>query len=83
MSPIRALSEARRFNVRITLNHGKLALRATAKPPDHVVDMLREAKPGIVALLCSPIRPAGYSDAEWLAAVLDADRLSYPFRLVT
>ncbi len=26
------------------------------------------------------VRPAGYSDAEWLAAVADADRLGYPPR---
>jgi hypothetical protein len=38
---------------------------------------------GIAAILLCPIRPAGYSNEVWLEAVLDADRLGYPFRWTT
>jgi hypothetical protein len=46
-----------------------------------LLDRLRRNKPEIVALLrqaACAIRPAGYSDVEWLAAVADAQRLGYP-----
>jgi hypothetical protein len=60
---------------------GNLALKTPAKPPDDLLDRLRRNKPEIVALLrqaACAIRPAGYSDVEWLAAVADAQRLGYP-----
>ena len=44
---------------------------------------LKANKSGIVALLrqaACAVRPAGYSDAEWLAAIADAKRLGYPPR---
>ena len=48
---------------------------------DDLLDRLRRNKPEIVALLrqaACAIRPAGYSDVEWLAAIADAQRLGYP-----
>jgi hypothetical protein len=65
------------------LNGNNLALKAPAKPPDALLDKLKANKAEIVALLrqaACAVRPAGYSDAEWLAAIADAKRLGYPPR---
>jgi hypothetical protein len=75
------ISEAIERGISLSLNRGNLALKAAAKPPDDLLDRLRRNKPEIVALLrqaACAIRPPGYADVEWLAAVADAQRLGYP-----
>jgi hypothetical protein len=81
LSAVALLREASKSGVWIGLDGDKLALRAKARPPDELLDRLRRNKPEIVALLrqaACAIRPAGYSDVEWLAAVADAHWLGYP-----
>ena len=77
------IREASKAGVWIGLDGDKLALEAPKKLPDALLAKIKANKPYIIALLrqaaCS-VRPAGYSDAEWLAAVADADRLGYPPR---
>jgi hypothetical protein len=70
MTATEALQAARRFNVQINLCGGDLTLDAPEAPPKHVLDALRENKPEIIAILRASIRPAGYSDDEWLACPL-------------
>ena len=81
LSAVALIREAARSGVWVGLDGDKLALKARARPPDDLLDRLRRNKPEIVALLrqaARAIRPAGYSDVEWLAAVADAQRLGYP-----
>ena len=76
MTAVTFIREAAKSGVWVGLNGGNLALKAPAKPPDALL-----VKPEIVALLrqaACAVRPAGYSDAEWLAAIADAKRLGYP-----
>ncbi len=83
MSAANLIREAASAGVWIGLNGDRLALRARARPRDDLLDRLRRSKPEIVALLrqaACAVRPAGYRDTEWLAAVADADRLGYPPR---
>jgi TubC N-terminal docking domain len=83
LSAANLIREASRHGVWVGLNGDKLALRAPAKPPDELIARLKANKPYIIALLrnaACAVRPAGYTDAEWLAAVSDADRLGYPPR---
>lgn len=77
MKATEAFQAARQFNVQIKLCGDNLALDAPEAPPEWVLDALRENKPQIVAILRASIRPAGYSDDAWLAAVSDAVRLGY------
>jgi hypothetical protein len=77
MKATEAFQAARQFNVQIKLCGDNLALDAPEAPPERVLDALRENKPQIVAILRASIRPAGYSDDAWLAAVGDAVRLGY------
>jgi TubC N-terminal docking domain len=86
MSAANLIGEAAKSGVWIGLYGDKLALRAPGKPPDALIARLKTSKPEIIALLrqaACAVRPAGYTDAEWLAAVADADRLGYPPREVT
>jgi TubC N-terminal docking domain len=81
MSAANLIKEASRAGVWIGLDGDKLALRASAKPPDELIARLKASKAELVALLrqaASAVRPKGYCDAEWLAAVADAKRLGYP-----
>jgi hypothetical protein len=71
------LRNAARYNVRAWLEGDGMRMHAPVKPPDHIISALKENKPGIVAILRAAIRPNGYSDDEWLAAVGDAARLGY------
>jgi TubC N-terminal docking domain len=83
MSAANLIRDAARTGVWVGLDGDKLALRAPVKPPDALLAKLKANKPEIIALLrhaACAVRPAGYSDAEWLAAVADADRLGYPPR---
>jgi hypothetical protein len=81
LSAVALIREAAKSGVWIGLDGDRLALRARARPSDDLLDRLRRNKPEIVALLrqaACAIRPAGYSDVEWLAAIADAQRLAYP-----
>ena len=77
MKATEAFQAARQFNVQINLCGENLALDAPEAPPERVLDALRENKPQILAILRASIRPAGYSDDAWHAAVGDAARLGY------
>jgi hypothetical protein len=66
-----------RYNVRVWLDGDQMLMNAPVKPPEHIICALKANKPGIVAILRATIRPKGYSDDEWLAAVGDAARLGY------
>jgi hypothetical protein len=77
------LKEAAACGVRLSLNGDNLALKASAKPSAALLAKLKANKAEIVALLrqaACAVRPAGYSDAEWLAAIANAKRLGYPPR---
>jgi hypothetical protein len=79
MSAVTLIREAEKSGVWVGLNDDRLALRAKAKPPDELLTKLKANKPEIIELLrqaACAVRPAGYSDAEWLAAVADAKRLA-------
>lgn len=83
LSAVSLIREASKAGVWIGLDGDKLALKAQVKPPDALLGKIKASKPEIVALLrqaARAVRPAGYSDAEWLAAVADANRLGYPPR---
>ena len=83
MSAVTLIREAAKSGVWVGLNGGNLALKAPAKPPDALLAKLKANKAEIVALLrhaACAVRPAGYSDAEWLEAIADAKRLGYPPR---
>jgi TubC N-terminal docking domain len=80
MSAVTLIREAAKSGVWVGLNGGNLALKAAAKPPDVLLAKLKANKAEIVALLrqaACAVRPAGYSDTEWLAAIADAKRLGY------
>ena len=79
-NPYQGSRQERRW---VGLNGGNLALKAPAKPPDALLAKLKANKAEIIALLrqaACAVRPAGYSDEEWLAAIADAKRLGYPPR---
>jgi len=81
LSVLAVIKEAAECGVRVSLNGDSVALRAATKPSADLLAKLQKHKRGIVVLLrqaAVPIRPAGYSDFEWLAAVADAKRLGYP-----
>jgi hypothetical protein len=83
LSAVNLIRDAARTGVWVGLDGDKLALRARVKPPDALIARLKANKPYIIALLRNAVcavRPAGYTDTEWLAAVADADRLGYPPR---
>ena len=83
MSAANIIREAAKAGVWVGLDGDKLALRAPAKPPDELIAKIKANKPFIIALLrnaACAVRPAGYTDTEWLAAVADADRFGYPPR---
>jgi TubC N-terminal docking domain len=83
MSAVTLIREAAKSGVWFGLNGGNLVLEAPAKPPDALLAKLKANKAEIVALLrqaACAVRPVGYSDAEWLAAIADAERLGYPPR---
>jgi len=81
-STLAVLVEAHHFNVSCKLDGDNLLLSlppGTRAPiPARIVDAIRGNKPEIIAILCDPKRPKGYSDDEWLAAIVDAARLGYP-----
>jgi hypothetical protein len=75
------IREAAKAGVWIGLNGDMIALKAKAKPPDELLAKLKANKAELVALLrqaARAVRPAAYSDAEWLSAIADADQLGYP-----
>jgi hypothetical protein len=81
LSALAVIKEAAESGVRVSLNGDNVALKATVRPSMDLLARFQKHKRGIVALLrqaAVPIRPAGYSDLEWLAAVDDAKRLSQP-----
>jgi hypothetical protein len=81
LNAVTLIREASKSGVWIGLDGDKLALMAPVKPPDELIAKLKSNKASIVALLRQSVlavRPSGYSDAEWLAAVADAGRLGYP-----
>jgi hypothetical protein len=77
MTAAEILRDAARYNVRIWLDGDQMLMNAPTKPPEHIICALKANKPGIIAILRAAIRPKGYSDDEWLAAVGDAVRLGY------
>ncbi len=58
MTAAQVLSRAREAGVRIEPRGGKLCLRAPEKPPDELLDLLRQHKPEILAHLRRGIGPA-------------------------
>ena len=77
MNTANLIREAARTGVWVGLDGDKLALEAPKKPPDELIAKIKANKPYIIILLrqaACAVRPAGYFDAEWLAAVADADR---------
>jgi hypothetical protein len=80
MSALAIINEALECGVRVRLSGDSLALKAT-EPWASLLAKLKKHKAEIVALLrqeVRAVRPAGYSDLEWLAAIADAKRLGYP-----
>jgi hypothetical protein len=77
MTAAEILRDAAQHNVRVWLDGDQMLMNAPMKPPERIICALKENKPGIVAILRAAIRPTGYSDDEWLAAVGDAVRLGY------
>jgi hypothetical protein len=52
-------------------------MEAPAVPPDAVRAAIKRHKAEIVTLLKATMRPMNCSDADWLAAYVDAARLGY------
>lgn len=93
MSASHALSYLRGRGIGVELDDGDLILSRADGLPAKAIERLREMKAEIVTLLknearfrpeqidllarTAAIRPAGYSDQEWLAALADARRLGY------
>jgi hypothetical protein len=77
---IEALKSARQYRVWFHLEGDDVQIEYWPQMPAYPLARLKEASKGIAALLLSPLRPLGYSNKAWLQAVLDADRLGYPFR---
>ncbi len=81
MSALGVLKDAAECGLRVSLSGDSLALKATTKPSADLLAKLQKHKRGIVALLrqeARAVRPSGYSDLEWFAAIADAKRLGYP-----
>jgi hypothetical protein len=80
---IEALKGARQYRVWFHLEGDDLRMEYCQQMPATHLERFRKAGKGIAAILLSPLRPAGYSNEAWLEAVLDADRLGYPYRCTT
>jgi hypothetical protein len=78
MTTLETLRAAARHGVQISLDGDDLVMEAPTGPPDAVLASIKRNKSEIIILLRAALRPAGYSDVEWLAAVADAQRLGYP-----
>jgi hypothetical protein len=81
MSVANLIREASKSGVWVGLDGDNMTLAAATKPSDELIAKLRGNKASIVSLLrqaALAVRPAGYSDTEWLAAAADAGRLGYP-----
>jgi hypothetical protein len=81
MSPIEIIREISKGGVWIGLDGDDLAIRARTNPPNELLAKIKANKAALVAMLrqaARAVRPMGYSDEEWLAAVGDAKRLVYP-----
>jgi hypothetical protein len=78
MNALETLRAACAHRVQISLDGDELNMEAPAAPPDAVVAAIKRNKAEIVTLLRATMRPKGYNDDEWLAAVADAARLGYP-----
>jgi hypothetical protein len=77
MNALETLKAAARRGVQLTLDGVVLKVTGQVKPPDPVLAAIKEHKADIVALLRAAMRPKFCSDAEWLAACVDAARLGY------
>jgi hypothetical protein len=77
MRAFETLRAAGTHGVQITLDGDDLELAGPAAPPDTVLAAIKKHKAEIVTLLRAAMRPAGYSDEQWLAACIDAARLGY------
>ncbi len=77
MSALDTLRAARAAGIQLSLDGNDLVMEAPAPPPPAVVAALKQNKAEIVTLLRVAMRPQGCPDDEWLAAVVDAARLSY------
>jgi TubC N-terminal docking domain len=80
LSALAIIKEAADAGLRLQLEGERLTFRAKAKPSDALLSKLKQHKLEIVELLqkTAAIRPSGYSDSQWLAALADAKRLGYP-----
>jgi hypothetical protein len=76
---IEALKHTRQNQVRFHFEGNDVRIEHSPQMPAPLLGRLRKASKGIAAILLCPIRPAGYSNEVWLEAVLDADRLGYPY----
>jgi hypothetical protein len=75
-----AILAANHAGVSVSVDGSELVLAHDGEIPPDILVGLEQHKAEILKLL-SPIRPAFYSDGEWLAAIADAERLRYPFKL--
>jgi hypothetical protein len=76
------LKAVREYHVTFRLAEGYIQIagdRPGTTPP-RVMERASKARKGIAAILLSPLRPFGYSDSQWLEAIMDAERLGYPFK---
>jgi hypothetical protein len=80
---IEALKLTRQNQVRFHLEGDDVRIEHSPQVPAHVLGRFRKASKGITSILLCPIRPWGYSNETWLEAVLDAERLGYPFKWPT
>jgi TubC N-terminal docking domain len=81
LSALAIIQQAAECGIRLSLNGDNVAFKASTKPSSDMLAALKKHKAEIVALLrqeVRAVRPAGYSDLEWLAAIVDAKRLGYP-----
>ena len=79
MSAAEALKVARSFGIRLVVDGDDLVLKASARPPPRVFDLLRRHKAEIMLLL----RPAddGWSADDW--QVFFAERAGNAFALIS
>jgi hypothetical protein len=79
MSVANLIREASKSGVWVGLDGDKMTLAAATKPSDELIAKLRGNKAStLLRQAALAVRPAGYSDTEWLAAAADAGRLGYP-----
>jgi TubC N-terminal docking domain len=79
-SATEAIEAANRHGIQLTLNGSDLVVKAPTKPPDAVLDAIKQRKPEIIAMLSSVLDAFGFLIGQFereLAALKAANAATY------